>query len=76
MHLLTRPLSSGPLDLFLLLLSGLNMVERVLFQALVKLDDMVNSQSLLQVKPHETGTVTGYQVNYFTCTQFTEHFVA
>ena len=37
---------------------------------------MVNSRSVLGIKPVYFGNVIGYQVHEFTCTWSVEHFVA
>ena len=37
---------------------------------------MVNSESMVGIKPHDSGVLTGYQVDEFTCTWSVEQFVA
>ena len=46
------------------------------FPGLVPFDDMVNSESAMGIKPGESGVLTGYQVDEFTCTWSAEQFVA
>ena len=46
------------------------------FPGLMPLDDMVNSESLMGIKPGDSGVVIGYQVDEFTCTWSAEQFVA
>ena len=38
------------------------------FPGLVPLDDMVNSKSVMGIKPGDSSVVIGYQVDEFTCT--------
>ena len=42
--------------------------ERSSLQGLVPSDDMVNSESVVDIKPGESGVEIGYQVDDFTCT--------
>ena len=37
---------------------------------------MVNSESVVGIKPGDSGVVIGYQVDEFTCTWSAEQFVA
>ena len=46
------------------------------FPGLVPSDDMVNSESVMGIKPGDSGVVIGYQVDEFTCTWSAEQFVA
>ena len=46
------------------------------FPGLVPSDDAVNSDSVIGVKPGDSGVVIGYQVDEFTCTWSAEQFVA
>ena len=46
------------------------------FPGLVPLDDTVISESVMGVKPGDSGVVIGYQVDEFTCTWSAEQFVA
>ena len=46
------------------------------FPVLVPSDDMVNSESVMGIKPGDSGVVIGYQIDEFTCTWSTEQFVA
>ena len=46
------------------------------FPGLVPSGDMVNSESVVGIKPGASGVVTGYQVHEFTHTWSGEHFVA
>ena len=41
---------------------------------LVPSDDMVNSESAVDIKPCDSGVVIGYQVDDFTCTWSAEQF--
>ena len=45
------------------------------FPGLVPSDDMVNSESVMGIKPGDSGVVIGYQVDEFTCTWSAEQFV-
>ena len=46
------------------------------FSGLVPTNDIVNSKSVLGMKPGDSGVVIGYMVDEFTCTWSAEHFVA
>ena len=46
------------------------------FPGLVPSDDVVNSDSVMGIKPGDSGVVIGYQVDEFTCTWSAEQFVA
>ena len=46
------------------------------FPGFVLSDDMVNSESVMGVKPGDSSVVIGYQVDEFTCTLSAEQFVA
>ena len=46
------------------------------FPHLVPPDDAVNSESVVGIKPGDSGVVIGYQVDEFICTWSTEQFVA
>ena len=46
------------------------------FPGLVPSDDAVNSDSVMGIKPGDSGVVIGYQVDEFTCTWSAEQFVA
>ena len=46
------------------------------FPDLVPSDDMVDSESVMGIKPDDSGVVIGYQVYEFTCTWSAEQFVA
>ena len=46
------------------------------FPCLVPLDDTVDSESVMGVKPCDSSLVIGYQVDEFTCTWSSEWFVA
>ena len=46
------------------------------FPGLVPSDDMVDSESVMGVKPGDSGVVIGYQVDDFTCTWSADWFVA
>ena len=46
------------------------------FPGLVPSDDVVNSDSVMSIKPGDSGVVIGYQVNEFTHTWSVEQFVA
>ena len=46
------------------------------FPGLVPSDDAVNSDSVMGIKPGDSGMVIGYQVDEFTCTWSAEQFVA
>ena len=46
------------------------------FPGLVPSDDVVNPDSVLAIKPGDSGVVIGYQVDEFTCTWSAERFVA
>ena len=46
------------------------------FPGLVPSDDMGNSESVMGIKPGDSGVVIGYQVDEFTCTWSAEQFVA
>ena len=46
------------------------------FPGLVPSDDMVDSESVMGIKPGDSGVVIGYQVDEFTCTWSAEWFVA
>ena len=46
------------------------------FPGLVPSDDMVDSGSVMGIKPGDSGVVIGYQVDGFTCTLSAEQFVA
>ena len=41
---------------------------RGLFPGLVPSDDAVDSDSVMGIKPGDSGVVIGYQVDEFTCT--------
>ena len=45
------------------------------FPGLVPSDDMVDSESVMGIKPGDSGVVIGYQVDEFTCTWSAEQFV-
>ena len=45
------------------------------FPGLIPSDDMVNSESVMGIKPGNSGVVIGYQVDEFTCTWSVEWFV-
>ena len=46
------------------------------FPHLMPSDDTVNPESVVGVKPGDSGVVIGYQVDKFTCTWSAEQFVA
>ena len=46
------------------------------FPGLVPSDDAVDSDSVMDIKPGDSGVVIGYQVHEFTCTWSAEQFVA
>ena len=46
------------------------------FPGLVPSDNAVNSDSVMGIKPGDSGVVIGYQVDEFTCTWSAEWFVA
>ena len=46
------------------------------FPGLVPSDDAVNFDSVMGIKPGDSGVVSGYQVDEFTCTWSAEQFVA
>ena len=46
------------------------------FSGLVPSDDMVDSESAVDIKPGNFGVVAGYQIDAFTCTWFAEQFLA
>ena len=46
------------------------------FPGLVPSDDAVNSDSVVGIKPGDSGVLIGYQVDEFTCTWSAEQFVA
>ena len=46
------------------------------FPHLVPSNYMVNSKSVMGIKPGDSGVVIGYQVDEFTCTLSAEQFVA
>ena len=46
------------------------------FPSLVPSDDMVNSESVVDIKPGDSGVVIGYQVDELTHTWSAEQFVA
>ena len=46
------------------------------FPGLVPTNDMVSSESVVLIKPGDSGVVIGYQVDEFTCTWSAEWFVA
>ena len=48
----------------------------LLFQVVSHPHDMVNSESVVGIKPHDSDVVIGYQVDKFTCTWLVEGFVA
>ena len=48
----------------------------LLFQVLVPSDDAVDSDSVMGIKPGDSGVVIGYQVDEFTCTWSVGWFVA
>ena len=48
----------------------------LLFPGLVPSDDAVNPDSVMGIKPGDSGVVIGYQVDEFTCTWSAEQFVA
>ena len=50
--------------------------ERSSFPGLVASDDTVDSESVMGIKPGDSGVVIGYQVDEFTCTWSAEWFVA
>ena len=57
-------------------LPSLHNGERSSFLGLVPSDDMVNSESVMGIKPGDSSVVIGYQVDEFTCTWSAEQFVA
>ena len=48
----------------------------LLFQAVLHLMTLSNSESVVGVKPDDSGVVIGYQVDEFNHTWFIEHFIA
>ena len=52
------------------------MMGRVFFPGLVPSDDTFDFESVVGIKPSDSGMVIGYQVNEFTCTWSAEWFVA
>ena len=46
------------------------------FSGLRQPRDVINSKSVVGIKPGNSGEVVGYQVDEFTCTSSTECFVA
>ena len=46
------------------------------FPCLVPSDDVVDSESVMGIKPGDSGVVIGYDVDEFTCTWSAEWFVA
>ena len=46
------------------------------FSGLVPSDDMVDSESVMGIKPGDSSVVIGYQVDEFTCNWSAEWFVA
>ena len=50
--------------------------EGSLFQVWLPSDDVVDSDSVMGIKPGDSGVVIGYQVDEFTCTWSAEWFVA
>ena len=50
--------------------------ERSYFPGLVPSDDTVNSESVMGIKPGDSGVMIGYQVDEFTHTWSVEQFVA
>ena len=46
------------------------------FSGLLPSSDMVDSESVMDIKPGDSGVVIGYQVDEFTCTWSAEQFVA
>ena len=46
------------------------------FPGLVPSDDTVNSESVMGIKPGDSGMVIGYEDDEFTCIWSTEQFVA
>ena len=56
--------------------SSLHGEEGFSFPGLVPPNDMVNSESVVAVKPGDSGVVIGNQIDEFTCTQSIEWFVA
>ena len=66
----------GSLESHSIPLPSLNDGEGSSFPGLVPSDDMVNSESVMGIKPGDSGMVIGYQVDEFTHTWSAEWFVA
>ena len=66
----------GSIESHLIPLPFLHDGEGSSFPGLVPSDDAVNSDSVMGIKPGDSGVVIGYQVDEFTCTWSAEQFVA
>ena len=66
----------GSVESYLIPLPSLHDGEGSSFLGLVPSDDVVNSESVMGIKPGDSSVVTGYQVDEFTHTWFAEQFVA
>ena len=76
-HLLGGAYSlGGSVESHLIPLLSLHGGEGSSFPGLVPSDDMVNSKSVMGIKPGDSGVVIGYQVDEFTHTWSAEQFVA
>ena len=66
----------GSIESHLIPLPSLHDGEGSSFPGLVPSDDAVDSDSVMGIKPGDSGVVIGYQVDEFTCTWSAEQFVA
>ena len=66
----------GSIESHLIPLPCLHDGEGSSFPGLVPSDDAVDPDSVMGIKPGDSGVVIGYQVDEFTCTWSTEQFVA
>ena len=66
----------GSVESHLIPLPSLHDGEGSSFPGLVPSDDAVNSDSVIGIKPGDSGVVIGYQVDEFTHTWYAEQFVA
>ena len=66
----------GSIESHLIPLPSLCDGEESSFPGLVPSDDLVNSDSVTDVNPGDSGVVIGYQVDEFTCSWPAEQFVA
>ena len=66
----------GSVESHLIPLPSLHDGEGSSFPGLVPSDDVVNSESVMGIKPGDSSVVIGYQVDEFTHTWFAEWFVA